>query len=162
MKTSEFLELLEKNKGLETRFEYLPGKLVGANYHITEVKNVTIDSVDCGARTDSWKETVVQLWESPDEKDKKTFMSAFKALGILKKVHRIKPMQLDTEIKFEYGNAQFHTAQLFVNGFTIENNALTVQLSTTKTDCKAKDVCGVEPVREVAAEACCAPGSGCC
>ncbi|MBC29584.1 MAG: hypothetical protein CMH48_01955 [Muricauda sp.] len=162
MKTSEFLELLENNKDKEVRFEYLPGKLVGANYHITEIKNVSIDSVDCGARTDSWKETIVQLWESPDEKGKKNFMSAFKALGILKKVHRIKPMQLDTTLKFEYGNAQFHAAQLFVDGFAMEENALTIRLSPTKTDCKAKDACGVEPVKEVVQEACCSPGSGCC
>lgn len=162
MNTSEFLELLETNKDKEIRFQYQPGKLVGANYHITEVKHVSIDSVDCGARTDSWKETVVQLWESPEEKDKKTFMSAFKALGIFKKVHQIKPMQLDTEIKFEYGNAQFHTAQLYVSGVALEKNALTVHLSPIKTDCKAKDVCGVEPVKEVPQEACCSPGSGCC
>ena len=71
-------------------FEYAPNLLVGANYHITEVKHITVDSVDCGAQTDSWKETIIQLWESPNELGKTEFMSAYKALAILKKVGKMK------------------------------------------------------------------------
>ena len=100
MKTSEFLSLLKQHQDKSLLFEYAPEQFVGANYHITEVKNITIDTVDCGANTDFWKETIVQLWESPKEKDKTEFMSAYKALGILNKVDRIKPMVQDAEIKF--------------------------------------------------------------
>ena len=39
-----------------------------------------------------------------------------------KKVGKIKPYVLDAEVKFEYSNETFHTAQLFVNDFKIENN----------------------------------------
>ena len=70
MQTAELLEILETHKNKELLFEYEPGHFVGANYHITEVKNITVDAVDCGARTDFWKETIIQLWESPKEKDK--------------------------------------------------------------------------------------------
>jgi hypothetical protein len=62
MNTQSFLNTLEKHKNKELLFQYTPNLLVGTNYHITEVKHVTIDSVDCGAQTDSWKETIVQLW----------------------------------------------------------------------------------------------------
>ena len=41
-------------------------------------------------------------------------MNTFKALSILKKVDGIKPMVRDAEVKFEYSNENFHTAQLFV------------------------------------------------
>ena len=44
MKTKEFLEVLNTHKNKELLFEYLPGDFVGANYHITEVKNITIVS----------------------------------------------------------------------------------------------------------------------
>lgn len=165
MYTSEFLSLLKQHQDKSLLFEYAPGKLVGANYHITEVKNITVDSVDCGARPDYWQETVVQLWESPKEKDKTEFMSAYKALAILNKVDRIKPMVKDTEIKFEYSNAEFHTAQLFVDDYTLGSNYLTLKLSVQKTDCKAKETCGVEIKSEdsqVEEAACCEPGSGCC
>lgn len=165
MNTSEFLSLLKQHQNKSLLFEYADGQLVGANYHITEIKNITIDSVDCGAGTDFWKETIVQLWESPKEKNKKEFMSAYKALAILNKVDRIKPMVKDAEIKFEYSNAKFHTAQLFVNDYSMDNASLILKLSVEKTDCKAKETCGVAEASETAENqtvGSCAPGSGCC
>ena len=164
MKTEEFLNILTQNQGKSLLFEYAPNLLVGANYHITEVKHISIDSVDCGAQTDAWKETIIQLWESPSELGKTEFMSAYKALGILKKVGTIKPYNFDSEVKFEYSNATFHTAQLFVNDFEIRDNNLIVKLAVEKTDCKAKDLCGVPENEEktVSNITSCAPGSGCC
>lgn len=161
MKTSEFLDHLKSNQGKSLVFEYAPGQRVGTNYHITEVKNTTIESVDCGGGTDSWKETVVQLWESPSEKGKKGYLSAYKALGILKKVNRLKPMDADAVIKFEYGNATFHAAQLLVVGVSEAEGELIIHLHAGETDCKAKDACGVPEPAQATAEAC-APGSGCC
>ncbi|EAR02468.1 DUF6428 family protein [Maribacter sp. HTCC2170] len=162
MKTKEFLSLLKENSNKSLLFEYKTGQLVGANYHITEVKNLTVDAVDCGANTDFWKETIIQLWESPKEKDKRDYMSAYKALSILNKVDSMKPMEKDVEVKFEYSNPNFHTAQLFVNGFSIENDKVIMKLGLEKTDCKAKSTCGV-PVEKVAQEeACCTPSGGCC
>ena len=90
MKTQEFLNLLQNNPNKSLLFEYAPNLLVGANYHITEVKHIAVDSVDCGAQTDSWKETIIQLWESPSELGKTEFMTAYKALAILNKVGKIK------------------------------------------------------------------------
>jgi hypothetical protein len=163
MKTQEFLDLLKTNSDKSLLFEFSPGKLVGANYHITEVKHIHIDAVDCGANTDAWNETVVQLWESPSELGKTDFMSAYKALGILNKVGRMKPYDLDSELKIEYGNSLFHTAQLFVDDFEITGSNLLLKLAITKTDCKAKETCGIPETSELeTASSCCAPGSGCC
>lgn len=165
MKTQEFLNILETHKDKSLLFEYAPNLLVGANYHITEVKHIHIDAVDCGSQTDSWKETIIQLWESPSELGKTEFMSTFKALAILKKVGTMKSYVLDAEVKFEYSNATFHTAQLFVNDFEIRENNVIIKLAVEKTDCKAKELCGVtEHVEETVtnAQSSCAPGSGCC
>jgi len=161
MKTKELLSILKDNPNKSLLFEYKPGALVGANYHITEVKNVTIDAVDCGATTDYWKETIIQLWESPTEKDKRTYMSAYKALSILNKVDKIKPMERDVEVKFEYSNANFHTAQLFVNAYQVTGDNLIFHLGVEPTDCKAKETCGIEKPAKATTEAC-TPGSGCC
>lgn len=164
MKTAEFLDLLNNHKNKELLFEYKPGLFVGANYHITEIKNIIIDAVDCGANADYWKETVVQLWESPTEKDKTKFMTGFKALGILNKVDSIKPMVKDAEVKFEYSNDSFHTAQLFVDDVIWNDSKLVFRLAVEKTDCKAKDTCGVPETMEISStnQNSCAPGSGCC
>ncbi len=169
MKTQDLFSILDTNRDKTLLFEYTDGAFVGANYHITEVKHITIDSVDCGAQTDSWNETIIQLWESPTEKNKTEYMSVLKALGILNKVGRMKSFVLDSEVKFEYSNATFHTAQLFVNDFEIQGNNLIFKLAVEKTNCKAKELCGVpekgvEVVEKLVtnAEACCSPNSGCC
>lgn len=162
MKTKEFLTLLNENTDKSLLFEYKEGHLVGANYHITEVKNITIDAVDCGANTDFWKETIIQLWESPKEKDKREYMTADKALAILNKVDNMKPMEREVEVKFEYSNPSFHAAQLFVNGYTIKHDKLIMQLGVEQTDCKAKSTCGVPEETVITEEACCAPSGGCC
>jgi hypothetical protein len=161
MKTNEFLSVLKENTTKSLVFEYAPGQLVGANYHITEVKNITIDSVDCGAGTDFWKETIIQLWESPAELGKRDYMIADKALSILNTVDKIKPMEKDVEVKFEYSNSVFHTAQLYVLSHQIKDDQILMHLGVEKTDCKAKETCGVPETAEVA-EASCAPGGGCC
>ncbi|MEW7278261.1 DUF6428 family protein [Aquimarina sp. 2201CG1-2-11] len=160
MTTSDFITLLNEHQNTSLLFEYAPGMLVGTNYHITEVKHTTIDSVDCGAGTDSWKETVIQLWESPSELGKSEYMSTYKALGILKKVGKMKPYELDAVVKIEYGNTMFHVTQLHINGFDVKENQLIIKLAVHPTDCKAKDACGVPETTTEATS--CAPGSGCC
>ncbi len=162
MKTKEFLSLLQEHSNKDLIFEYATGKFVAPSYHITEVKNITVDSVDCGAGVDFWKETVIQLWESPKEKGKLEYMSAYKALSILNKVDKIKPMEKDVEVKFEYSNSHFNTAQLFVNGFSTDDKRLLLNLGIEQTDCKAKETCGVPDESAVKAESCCTPESGCC
>lgn len=162
MKTQEFLNVLKEHQGKALLFEFAPNLLVGANYHITEVKHITVDSVDCGASVDAWKETVVQLWEDPNELGKTEFMSAYKAMAILSKVGKMKPYIADAEVKIEYSNANFHTAQLFVNDYEIRGNNLLFKLAIAPTDCKAKDACGIPTETVVEAQGGCAPGSGCC
>lgn len=164
MKTQELFNTLQAHQDKSLLFEYLPNAFVGANYHITEVKHVKIDSVDCGAGTDAWNETIIQLWESPKEIGKREYMTVFKALAILNKVGRMKPFDTDAEVKFEYSNATFNTAQLFVNDFEIRDNNLIVKLAIEKTDCKAKELCGIPEEKEVVTSdaSCCSPSSGCC
>lgn len=158
MSTQELLVLLQDHSDKSLLFEYEENAFVGANYHITEVKNVTVDAVDCGSGTDYWRETVIQLWESPTERDKKEFLSAYKALSILNKVHRIKPMDLDAEVKFEYSNSSFHTAQLYVSDHSFSDKRLVIKLAVNKTDCKARELCETPNKEDVH----CAPESGCC
>lgn len=165
MKTKEVFQFLKENQDKSLLFEYQPNEFVKANYHITEVKHLKIDSVDCGAQTDAWNETIIQLWESPKEIGKRDFMSVYKALSILNKVATMKPFDMESEVKFEYSNQTFHTAQLFVNDFEIRDNNLIVKLAVEKTDCKAKEICGVPEEKVVMSETeepCCSPSGNCC
>lgn len=162
MKTKEFLSLLTDQDNKSLIFEFLPGQRVGANYHITEVKNTRIDSVDCGGSTDTWNETVVQLWESPSEKDKTDYLTTSKALAILSRVNSMRPMDMEALIKFEFGNENFHTAQLFVNKTQPNEKALLITLGVQPTACKAEELCGVVETSTKEVAGCCTPDSGCC
>ena len=143
MKIKEIFQLFKEHQGKSLLFEYSSNQYVKANYHITEVKHLKIDSVDCGAQTDTWNETIIQLWENPEELEKKRFMSVYKALSVLTKVGKIKSYDYESEVKIEYSNDMFHTAQLFVNNYEILENKLILKLATQKTDCKAKIICGI-------------------
>ena len=161
MKTHELLTLLNQNSKRTLHFEYRPGLRLKPGYHITEVQNIHINATDCGGRTDSWMETVIQLWESPEPEASPRPITARKALAILDRVNRIQPLMQDSLLKFEYGNAEFHTAQLHVARAFIEGEALIVALTPDQTQCKASDSCGV-PEPEPKALACCETDSVCC
>jgi len=163
MKTQEFLTVLKENEHKALLFEYQENKFVDTNYHITEVKNTVIDSVDCGGKMDAWNETVIQLWESPSEKGKIGYLKSDKALSILERVHGMHPLDGNAIVKFEYSNDNFHKAHLEVQQIEVTTSKVIVQLFVSQTDCKAKDTCGVpETALANAQENSCAPGSGCC
>jgi len=161
MKTKEFISLLENNLGKELLFEYDNDKFVGANYHLTEVKNVFFDTVDCGGVSNSWNETHLQLWESPKERNKTNFMTVDKILSILKKVDGIKPLKTGTPIKMEYGNSGFHTSVMDIDHIENHNDKLIIKLYSEATLCKANDECGTTQKDQVKEETCCTELSCC-
>lgn len=163
MKTRELLNVLKENDQKALLFEYKENKFAGTNYHLTEVKNVTFETVDCGGKVNDWKESHIQLWESPTEVGKEYYITTDKALAILERVNSISPLWLETEVKVEFGNAEFHTSVLSIDSIVSDDNKMIVKLFANETQCKAQETCGVL-VEETAAtnEGSCAPGSGCC
>jgi hypothetical protein len=176
MKTSEFIQLLEEHPNHSLYFEYQKGKFVRTDYHITEIKNVSYDTVDCGGIQNQWEETHVQLWETelphPDHQ-----VDTTKALKIFHAVDKVRSLLQETEIKFEYGNVSFPTAILPVHEVAKNRSNLIIQLTPSPTTCKAKDratspeeaeeACCGTPVkkklhlRELNSTSC-SQGSGCC
>ena len=180
MKVSEFVEILEQQKNKELLFAYAQDKLVGANYHLTEVKNVQFDTTDCGGKTNFWEETHFQLWESPTELAKKNYMTTDKILSILNKVNSIKALKKETEVKIEYGNESFATSVMPVKHIDMDEHRVYINLFSEATRCKANDVCGLSMADRDAespifdqqkpkiqhssskATSSCEPNSGCC
>ena len=56
-----FKSKLEQHQDLTLQFQYAEEKWVDASYHITEIKQAPIVSVDCGGKMNSWTEIIVQL-----------------------------------------------------------------------------------------------------
>ncbi|WP_209332710.1 DUF6428 family protein [Lunatimonas salinarum] len=180
MKTREFTQILQENPGKALFFEYQTGQYVRTDYHITEIKNVNFDTVDCGGIRNQWSEVHIQLWENeipePDHA-----VDTSKAMKIFEVVNRVRETYSEASIKFEYGNSVFPTAVLPVHNIKDTGNALIVQLTPDQTTCKAKD--RATSPEEKAAACCgpvaekpkltlvslqqsdsntCEPGSGCC
>lgn len=160
MKVSEFITVLKEQKNKELLFSYAKDKLVGANYHLTEVKNVQFDTTDCGGKTNFWEETHFQLWESPTELGKRDYMTTDKILAILQRVDGIKAIKKDTDLKMEYGNDTFATSVMPVEHIEFDAKRVYVNLFSEATRCKANDVCNI-PLEQEEKEACCTT-SNCC
>ena len=137
MLTKNFLDLLENNPEKDLIFEYHQNRLVPKSYHITEVKNLHIESVDCGGRPDTYYQTVTQLWVNPTEKVD-NYLSTTKALKIFQKVDQIKPIRLDTELFFEWGHGQLPTSNYAVESIENEEGHIRVKLTVPATVCKPR------------------------
>ena len=158
MTTEQFIDLLKQNSDKALLFEYATNQFAGTNYHLTEIKKVHFDTVDCGGNPNEWHETQIQIWESPNQIGKLDYMTTNKILSIFNKVDSIKLLNFETELKVEYGNATFHTSVLKIKNHIVKNNQLIIQLFEEKTLCKAPS----ELTENNQTSACCTPTSGCC
>jgi len=177
-----FKEELLKNPEQHLQFQYAEGKLVDASYHITEIKQAQIVSVDCGGVMNTWTEIIVQLWE-PAQQDSDREMKVSKALSIISTVEKVLPLNPLGTVKIEFGNSQFDTRQMYPGEFTVSGENLIVNLSPDFVQCKAIERGGSCGTNEKGEECCtpvaekkkvqlvelttisassCAPGSGCC
>ena len=165
MNIKELLSVLRENKNKELLFEYTENRFAGTNYHLTEVKNVLFETVDCGGAINDWKETHIQLWESPTEIGKEDYITTDKAVAILDRVNGIRPLWNETDVKIEFGNKDFHTSVLSIRSVISDYGSVTIRLFADETGCKAPEACGVSvnaQESKLKEEACCSPQSGCC
>lgn len=152
-----FKEELTRNPNLDLQFQYEADKWVDASYHITEIKQAPIVSVDCGGVMNSWTEIIVQLWE-PADKQQSRAMKVSKALSIIELVEQKLALNPLAIVKIEFGNSQFDTRQMFPGDISIDNESLVVDLRPDAVQCKAiarGGSCGTTAT----GEECCAPAA---
>lgn len=161
MKYKNLLNILEENKNKVLRFEYETGQFVEKNFHITEVKNLQIKSVDCGGKSDQWNETVLQLW-NPANPAERYPMKGQKALNILNIVDNEIKIDRESEVLFEYGNATNRVSNYAIGQIIEEESDLTIVFEGVKTQCKASSertletapCCGVPSEGKLEASCC--------
>ena len=84
--TRAFLDILRAAKpDQQLVFQLDEAPLVAAGYHVTEVKAVTYNTMDCGGVADKWEETIIQLWNPGDEPERE-YMTVRKFLAIYDRV----------------------------------------------------------------------------
>jgi hypothetical protein len=148
MNTQEFLSRLETFPNQALVFDYSDGQ-VKPGYHVTEVMNVTYESMDCGGQANFWRETVVQLM-GPTIKDKAEYMTIEKFLSIYRKVAASVPVRGESEMRFEYGDSSRPALHYHISDIRQEGDAVRVYLSQPGVTCKATD-------RKLGSVSCCPP-----
>jgi hypothetical protein len=151
MKTSEFLTALRSHSSLPLVFR--SGHLtVSPDYHLTEVKGVAYETMDCGAMTHRWSETQFELW-SPAREDidsSRGHMIADKFVRIVNRVEAELPLNGDSVARI-FTSFKGEPAALFeIDAVHARDGKLRVELVPDRTRCKASE-------RQLAAT-----GSACC
>jgi hypothetical protein len=83
MTTNDFIERLREAPAKCVLLTNADGATIHGGYHVTELKAVSFDTVDCGAQKKQWNQTIVQLWV-PDNEENEEFMTAKKNSGNLR------------------------------------------------------------------------------
>jgi len=155
MKVSEIKTQL---KQLQTIAFQLPnGELVPSHFHVTEVGKITKHFIDCGGTVRNEEVVNFQLWNANDYDHRLHPEKLIHIIELSEKKLNIG----DLEIEVEY---QGQTIEKFGLDFDGTNFLLT----SKKTDCLAKDNCGIPAAKpkiklsELNNESCCAPNGNCC
>lgn len=108
------------------------GERIKAGYHLTEVKQARISSVDCGGRNSEWQEAVLQLLDGYG----RTHMPVRKFQAILTRCLELLPDLADLPVHAEFGAAN---AGLRIYALTAPVEAggqVTIRLTEKRAQCK--------------------------
>lgn len=151
MLLSELKSILQSQPSMAIYLEN--GQEVPSHFHLTELGKTTKHFIDCGGTERINHYANFQLWAASDVDHR---LSSQKLLSIIDKVEN-KLQLTDLPVQVEY---QGQTIGLY----DLEFNSDKFILKSTKTDCLAKDICGIplDTVLVEVASSCCTPGGGCC
>lgn len=154
MKLSEFTNHLSALK--EIAFELPNGELVPEHFHVTEIGRIEKKFIDCGGTLRNEKKISFQLWKANDYNHR---LHPEKLVGIIE-LAQDKLNLPDSEIEIEYQGDS-------IEKYDVDFDGRTFLMNNTKTDCLAKDKCGVpkEKPKVKLSElqnARCTPDTGCC
>lgn len=152
MTTKKFLESIQASPEIKTSFYFENEKLVPDHYHITEIKNIISESVDCGKTKHIEKSTMVQLWSSQEDIGKH-LLSNQKINTIFEGIDKALGLNMDANITFEFGDEHRHTSVYHIENVQMIDDTLKVNLFVPETECKPKKLLK-------SLTSCCAPN--CC
>jgi hypothetical protein len=131
------LEALNEHPAKTLVFRY-EGADVQAGYHVTEVKSGQFQALDCGGEYENWHETFIQLWDIPQENERR-YMPVSKFLAIINKVASVVPIEPQAKVTFEVSNGIKAMALYRASSITIEDDIVRVELSQRPASCKPRD-----------------------
>lgn len=111
------------------------GTKIRPNYHVTELKSMSVRSIDCGRRQSTSLETIIQLLDGPMT-EAGTHMPASKFAAIVKAGLAALPELGNGELYFEYAPGNEGMRKLSVVGIEYAGERTLVTLGARKATCK--------------------------
>ncbi len=140
MNIRSFKSSLLQNPDSQIRFILPDGDPIPAEFHVTEVGHVVKNFIDCGGTARSQETCLLQTWVAEDDKNHR--LTAGKLAKILDLSRRVLPSE-DLEVEVEYDCCV--VGQYKVDSATVADSTLDFVLAHKKTDCLARESCGVSP-----------------
>jgi hypothetical protein len=128
----------------------IEGNIIPKHFHLTEAGLITRHFIDCGGTERVEKKINLQLWVADDTDHR---LTPIKLKGILNMAaKKIGFTNLPIEVEYQ---------QQTINKYALSFDGESFHLTSTMTECLAKDKCGVEE-KVMQQEPQCTPGGGCC
>ncbi|MCJ8314808.1 MAG: hypothetical protein HRU38_21745 [Saccharospirillaceae bacterium] len=142
MNLNEFNQLLaaQPNANIIYKIQEAQQVLVNQHVHLTEIKQQHVQSVDCGGKSTSWTDIILQLW-SHSKKDDGHRVNAQKMLDIIKQVNNKLPLKTESELLIEYRGDDNKLSHYYIELISSANSEIQFKLSGLKTQCKAAEEC---------------------
>lgn len=140
MNTSSFLAALRAHASLPLVFR-AGGDVVSPGYHLTEVKRVSYETMDCGATAHRWSESQFEIWAPARETQEpgRGHMSAGKFLRIIDRVEAELPLQGEATARIHASFRSQPAALYEVAALEARDGQLWIELSPDQTRCKAAE-----------------------
>ncbi len=155
-------EIKKHLKNLDTIAFILPdGSLVPSHFHVTEVGKTTKHFIDCGGTVRQEKKVNFQLWNANDYDHRLHPEKLIHIIELSEDIFNLK----DLEIEVEYQGDQS------IQKFGLDFKDGQFLLTSTQTNCLAKDKCGIPEkqlpkpkvkLADLNNEPCCSPDGNCC
>ena len=137
------------------KFQLPNGQFVPANFHITEVGNVTRNYMDCGGLLREENKLNLQLWVASDTDHRLKPNSVLNILQLAEK--QLGYSNLELEVEYQRST---------VGRYKLAFDGAVFQLINTQTACLAPDQCSIPQekprVRVTSSGLSCNPDSDCC
>lgn len=139
MELNDLAAVLKRHPNANIDIILPSGELVPEHFHITEVGRVQKDFIDCGGTTRRLLHATLQVWVA-DDYDHRLLAGKLAEIINLSK-NKINFMDGHLPVQVEYGQDQATSYTL--SDVEVTSGGLMFVLDGNKTDCLAKDKCGV-------------------
>lgn len=125
--------------------------VIGAGYHVTELKLAQIQSIDCAGRLSTWEESLIQVLDAEDGDP----LVAGKVAAILRRSAAALPDLADAPMAYELSPGNLGLARYHLTGLSMDGDSLLLDLGSDRAQCKPATDMACQAPEPAAARGCC-------